>query len=87
MVETTVLTSETAPQMTQDLLESRLIDIEIKLAEQEDTVRVLNEVVIAQAEQIERLQARCLQLAERVSRLAEGADRKATAAEEVPPHY
>lgn len=69
------------------MTESRFIDIEIKLAEQEDTVRVLNEVVIAQAEQIERLQARYLQLAERVSRLAEGADRKATAAEEVPPHY
>lgn len=69
------------------MTESRFIDIEIKLAEQEDTVRVLNEVVIAQAEQIERLQARYLQLAERVSRIAEGADRKATAAEEVPPHY
>ena len=69
------------------MTESRFVDIEIKLAEQEDTVRVLNEVVIAQAEQIERLQARYLQLAERVSRLAEGADRKATAAEEVPPHY
>lgn len=67
--------------------DSRFVAIEIKLAEQEDTVRVLNEVVIAQAEQIERLQARYLQLAERVSRLAEGADRKATAAEDVPPHY
>lgn len=73
--------------MNTDSHDSRFIDIEIKLAEQEDTVRVLNEVVIAQAEQIERLQARYLQLAERVSRLAEGADRKATAAEEVPPHY
>ena len=69
------------------MTESRFVDIEIKLAEQEDTVRVLNEVVIAQAEQIVRLLARYLQLAERVSRLAEGADRKATAAEEVPPHY
>lgn len=73
--------------MSADLQDQRFIAIEIKLAEQEDTVRVLNEVVIAQAEQIERLQARYLQLAERVSRLSEGADRKATAAEEVPPHY
>lgn len=67
--------------------ESRFVDIEIKLAEQEDTVRVLNEVVIAQADRLERLEARCLQLAERLTRLAEAADRKPTAEEEVPPHY
>lgn len=73
--------------MSADPQQDRFMAIEIKLAEQEDTVRVLNEVVIAQAEQIERLQALCFQLTERVSRLAEGADRKATAAEEVPPHY
>jgi SlyX protein len=73
--------------MSDDPHEARLVAIEIKLAEQEDTVRVLNEVVIAQSGYIERLQAQCLQLAERLSRLAEGADRKATPAEEVPPHY
>lgn len=75
------------PRPAAAMSEDRFIALEIKLAEQEDTVRVLNEVVIAQAEQIERLQARYLQLAERVSRIGEGADRKATAAEEVPPHY
>ncbi len=66
--------------------ESRFVALEIKFAEQDDGLRILNEVVIRQAAQIEQLQSRIAQLAERLDRLGDGTG-KFSAAEEVPPHY
>ncbi|MGH8457055.1 MAG: SlyX family protein [Stenotrophobium sp.] len=66
--------------------ENRLIALETKLAYQEDTLRVLNEVVTRQQQQIERLELICRQLMDRVSRGVESVF-KGTAADEVPPHY
>ncbi len=68
--------------------EERLIELETKLSFQEDTLRVLNDVVTAQQAQIERLEQICRQLAERLARGAEpeGAF-KGGPADEVPPHY
>lgn len=67
--------------------EDRFITLEIKLAEQEDSLRVLNEVLIRQTEQIDRLETLCRQLKERLDRLGDGGQEKFSLAEEVPPHY
>ncbi|TAJ52228.1 MAG: SlyX family protein [Nevskiaceae bacterium] len=67
--------------------EDRFITLEIKLAEQEDSLRILNEVLIRQTEQIDRLEALCRQLKERLDRLGDGSQEKLSLAEEVPPHY
>ncbi|TXH06240.1 MAG: SlyX family protein [Nevskiaceae bacterium] len=67
-------------------LENRLIECETRLAYQEETLRVLNEVVTRQSLQIEQLQQVCRQLAERIARGSEGVH-KGTLADEVPPHY
>lgn len=66
--------------------ENRLIDLETRIAFQEETLRVLNEVVTRQQRQIELLENTCRQLAERVSRMGIDVFR-GTAADEVPPHY
>jgi len=67
--------------------EDRFITLEIKLAEQEDSLRILNEVLIRQTEQIDRLEALCRQLKERLDRVGDGNPEKFSLAEEVPPHY
>lgn len=67
--------------------EDRFITLEIKLAEQDDSLRILNEVLIRQTEQIDRLEALCRQLKERLDRLGDGSQEKLSLAEEVPPHY
>lgn len=67
--------------------ERRLIELETRFAYQEETLRMLNEVVTAQQTQIERLSAVCRQLVERARAGEAGGGIKGTAAEEVPPHY
>ena len=66
--------------------ESRLIELETKLAYLEETLQVLNQVVARQQKQIDTLEALCRELAERARNSAEGVFR-GTAADEVPPHY
>ena len=51
------------------------------------SLRILNEVLIRQTEQIDRLEALCRQLKERLDRLGDGSQEKLSLAEEVPPHY
>ena len=53
------------------MLETRLTEVETKLAYQEHTVQVLDEVVTRQQKQIEQLQLLCRQLLERVQSTAE----------------
>lgn len=67
--------------------EARLIELETRLAYQDETLRVLNEVVVRQQLQIDRLEATCRQLLERLKRLPQAEGRANSAAEEVPPHY
>ena len=66
--------------------ESRLIELETKLAYLEETLQVLNQVVARQQKQIDQLEARCRELLERARNSAESVFR-GTAADEVPPHY
>jgi len=66
----------------------RLIEIETKLAFQEDTIQALNAVVCQQQKDIEQLQAIVQRLIDRYrqwSAEAEGGDKPS--AQEIPPHY
>lgn len=70
-----------------DIQTQRLVDLESRLAYQDDLVVTLNDIVSRQQLQIDRLEATVRMLLERVQRLsalAEGADAHA---EERPPHY
>ncbi|MGR9115176.1 MAG: SlyX family protein [Gammaproteobacteria bacterium] len=64
----------------------RIIELEIKVAYQEDLVQELNKVVAKQQQQIERLEATCKVLNERISAVASGVG-AVPPGEEVPPHY
>jgi SlyX protein len=66
--------------------EERLIDIESKLAFQEDHLEQLNRTVFEQQQKIERLEAICEALARQMRTLAEAGNEKG-AANERPPHY
>lgn len=66
--------------------DERIIELEIKAAYQEDLLQALNKIVAGQQQQIDRLEATCSMLNERIKSLsAEGG--AAENVEEVPPHY
>lgn len=66
--------------------EQRLIEIETKLAFQEDAVQQLHHVVCEQQKQIDRLELTCKVLMDRLKEMAlEGGNNPA--AHEKPPHY
>jgi SlyX protein len=64
--------------------EERFIDIEIKLAHQEDLVESLNQRVYEQQKQIDQLEAIVIALAERVRNTSQS---NQTPLNERPPHY
>ena len=66
---------------------NRLIEIETKLAFQEDTVQALNAVVCRQQRQIEQLEAKLAMLIDRYRQLAENQPPGNKPADEKPPHY
>lgn len=68
--------------------DSRFIDLETKLAYQEDAQQQLSDVVARQQQQIETLEAALRALIDRVNSLSvqEGAN-KQSLVDEVPPHY
>ncbi|MGH8807581.1 MAG: SlyX family protein [Noviherbaspirillum sp.] len=66
--------------------EDRLVDIEIRIARQEDTLDALNELVYRQQKKIEELEALCLALARRVKDMRDASNEGAPAHEK-PPHY
>lgn len=65
---------------------NRLIDLETRLTHQEYTLAELNEIVTEQARAIDRLEALCRTLAERLRALAEGGGADSPD-DERPPHY
>jgi SlyX protein len=67
--------------------ESRLIELETKLAYLEETLQVLNQVVARQQKQIDLLEAQCRELRERARNASEEGVFRGTPADEVPPHY
>ncbi|HZG21756.1 MAG TPA: SlyX family protein [Herbaspirillum sp.] len=66
--------------------EERLIDIEMKLAHQEDLVDELNRTVYRQEKKIEELEMLLHALAKRFRELSDSSQDRA-AANEKPPHY
>ncbi|HEY8218583.1 MAG TPA: SlyX family protein [Methylobacter sp.] len=66
--------------------DDRIIELEIKAAYQEDLLQELNKIVAGQQQQIDRLEATCKMLNERIKSLSvEGSTGENV--EEVPPHY
>ena len=65
--------------------EARLIELESRLAFQDLVLEKLNEAVIRQQQQIERLEAISKGLSERIGDLADVGE--GGSADEVPPHY
>ena len=70
----------------EDSAEERFVDIEIKLAHQEDTVEQLNQVVYAQSRRIDQLAAMVGQLAEHIRNNAQSGPNLGAGGEK-PPHY
>lgn len=66
--------------------DERIIELEIKVAYQEDLVQELNKVISKQQDQIDRLNATCKLLNEKISSISLGLD-SAPSSEELPPHY
>ncbi|HZW59463.1 MAG TPA: SlyX family protein [Woeseiaceae bacterium] len=66
--------------------DQRLIEIETKLAYQEQAVHELNQVLTAQQDQLTQLRQRLMALGERLESLAE-APAAAAIDDERPPHY
>ena len=66
--------------------DERIIELEIKVAYQEDLVQELNKIVSTQQGQIDRLNATCKLLNEKISSISVGLS-SAPSNEELPPHY
>ncbi len=64
--------------------EDRFIDIEIKLAHQEDLVDELNQIVYQQARRVDQLEAMVAKLAEHIRTSAQS---NAGPTNDKPPHY
>lgn len=69
--------------MTHD---DRLVDIEIKIARQEDLVDAMNRTLYQQQRKIDELEALCAALARHIKEMREAAS-EAGPANEKPPHY
>ncbi|MDI1229639.1 MAG: SlyX family protein [Methylobacter sp.] len=66
--------------------DDRIIELEIKTAYQEDLLQALNQIVGQQQQQIDRLEATCKMLNERIKSLSSESG-GGESVEEVPPHY
>jgi SlyX protein len=67
--------------------EERLIDIETRIAFQEDMIEELNKTIYQQQKKLERLEATCEALARHISSLAESMSEISPGGSERPPHY
>lgn len=67
--------------------DDRLIELEIKVSYQDDLLQALNKIVSSQQQQIQRLEATCQLLYERMNSLSAESNRNNAPIDEVPPHY
>jgi SlyX protein len=67
--------------------DDRLIELEIKAAYQEDLLQELNKIVSGQQQQIQKLEATCQLLYERMNSLSADNSHDNTPVDETPPHY
>ncbi len=68
------------------MTEERIMELEIKAAYQDDLLQALNTIVTRQQQQIDRLEATCRLLNEKIKSLSSEIG-SAESAPEVPPHY
>ena len=68
------------------MIEERLVNIEAKIAFQEDLIEELNKTVYQQQQRLERLEAACASLARHLQSLTE-ARNEGMSDNERPPHY
>lgn len=66
--------------------DERLIELEIKAAYQEDLLQALNKIVAGQQQRMDRLEATCSMLHERIKSLSTESH-SGESMDEVPPHY
>lgn len=66
-------------------VDQRLMDLEVKASFTEDLVERLNEVIVRQQAQIDRLQREVLEMREQARAAEPGSFRSLR--EEMPPHY
>jgi SlyX protein len=66
--------------------EDRLVELEIKVARQDDMVDALNKLVYQQQKKLDELEALCSALARRIKDMREAATEQSPA-DEKPPHY
>lgn len=67
--------------------EERIIELETRLAFQDDTIQQLSDEILAQGRLIERLQRQVALLAARQAELAQGGQFVEQGEEPPPPHY
>lgn len=67
--------------------EERLINIETKIAYQEDLIEELNNTIYQQQKKLERLEATCEALASHIASLAASVNEGKSVLDERPPHY
>jgi SlyX protein len=68
------------------MTEDRFIDLETRLAYQDEAIRSLSDTIVRQQKKIDQLESLTRQLLERVKSFNEPVF-KGTAADEIPPHY
>jgi len=73
--------------MKQAMNEERIIELEIKIAYQDDLLQALNQIVSQQQQQIDRLETAYRQLNERMQNLLTEAGTPGETVHEIPPHY
>lgn len=69
------------------LTEAHLESLELKMMDLENTVQELNDVILRQYKDIERLQLQQQELMNRMASSSSSADASPSAVDEVPPHY
>lgn len=67
--------------------EERLIELEIKVAYQDDLLHTLNNIISEHQQQIQRLEKTCQLLHERINSLSTENRSDHAPVDEVPPHY
>ncbi len=67
--------------------EERLVEIETRIAFQEQTIKDLSDVIYKQQQEIDRLGAICAALEKQSKELAESNQGGGAPANEQPPHY
>ena len=73
------------PELTE--LNTRLVDLEIRLTHQDDTLEALNDIVIKQQQQIDRLNHELSVARRRLSELDASEGGGGQRPEPPPPHY